>query len=388
MTRVLMFIGHYLPARRVGGPARSVASMVASLPEVEFHVFTSDTDFKSPEVLEGIQPDRWQGRGRAQVFYASARNRTPWAIRRIVRQARPDLIYLHSYFARRFTQSVLLLRRLGFLRNIPVILALRGEFSLGALQLKSRKKRLYRVLARWLGLYRGLVWHACSSQEVADIRRVLGPSATIVEAPNFPPEPVSEALDIHREKVVHQARLVFLSRISPMKNLLGVIEILSQVQEPVVFDVYGPVEDAAYWVRCQQAARNFPGNVTMTYRGEVEPGGAERVFAGYDALFLPTLGENYGHVIPEAWAAAMPVVISDRTPWTDLETKLAGWVVPLDDRAAFVERIEALARMEEHEHARWRAGAYAYSIALFRDEALLAAYRRLFATALQMRRVK
>ncbi len=86
MTRVLMFIGHYLPARHFGGPVRSTVSMVESLPEVEFHVFTSDTDFKSPEVLDGIQPDRWQGRGRAQVFYASARNRTPWVISCSVRQ--------------------------------------------------------------------------------------------------------------------------------------------------------------------------------------------------------------------------------------------------------------------------------------------------------------
>lgn len=383
MTRVLIFIGHYLPARHVGGPVRSTASMVKSLPEIAFHIFTSDTEFKSHEVLEGIQPDHWQSWGRAQVFYASVRNRTPWAIRRIVRQARPDLIYLHSYFARRFTQPVLLLRRWGFLRNIPVILALQGEFSLGALQLKSRKKRLYMVLARWLGLYRGLVWHACSSQEVADIRRVLGSSATIVEAPNFPPEPVSEALGLHREKVVHQARLVFLSRISPMKNLLVAIEILSQVQEPTVFDVYGPIEDAAYWAHCQQAARNLPENVTMTYRGEVEPGGAERIFADYDALFLPTLGENYGYVIPEAWAAAMPVLISDRTPWSGLEARQAGWVVSLDDRAAFTERIEALAQMDEAEHACWRAGAFARAEALACDGSLQVAYARLFTTALE-----
>ena len=388
MTRVLMFIGHYLPARHAGGPVRSTASMVESCHEVEFHIFTSDTDLKSHEVLGGIQPDRWQGRGRAQVFYASARNRTPWAMRRIVRQVRPDLIYLRSYFAWRFTQPVLLLRRLGLLGNVPIILAAQGEFSPGALGLKSRKKRLYRLLARGLRMYRGLVWHARSPLEVADIRRVQGMSATIIEAANFPPGPIPQALMNHRVKTTYEARLVFLSRISPKKNLLAAIEMLAGVRVPVVFDVYGPLEDAAYWARCQQAARTFPGNVTMTYRGEVEPGGAERIFASYDALFLPTLGENFGYVMPEAWAAATPVLISDRTPWIDLEAKQAGWVVPLDDRAAFVERIEALARMEEHEHARWRAGAYAYSIALSHDETLPAAYCRLFDTALQVGRTK
>lgn len=65
MRRILIFIGHYLPARRAGGPVRSTASMVESLSEVEFHIFTSDTDFKSREVLDGVQPDRWQGQSGA-----------------------------------------------------------------------------------------------------------------------------------------------------------------------------------------------------------------------------------------------------------------------------------------------------------------------------------
>lgn len=298
MTRVLMFVGHYLPARHVGGPVRSTASMVESCHEVEFHIFTSDTDLKSREVPDGIQPDYWQGRGRARMFYASARNRTPWAIWRIVQQARPDLIYLHSYFSRCFTQLVLLLRCLGLLGNVPIILAPGGEFSLGALGLESRKKRLYRLLARWLRMYWALVWQACSPQEVADIRRVQGVPVTIVEAANFPRVPIPQALRSHRVKTVYEARLVFLSRISLMKNLLAAIEMLARVRVPVVFDVYGPIKDAAYWARCQQATRNLPGNVTMTYRGEVDPdGGVERVFAGYDALLLPTLGENYGYYL-------------------------------------------------------------------------------------------
>jgi glycosyltransferase involved in cell wall biosynthesis len=386
MTRVLMFIGHYLPARHAGGPLRSTASMVEGLPECEFHVFTSETDFKSDEMLEGIAVNRWQWRGRALVFYASARRRRWFVLPRVVRGAAPDLIYLHGYFARRFTMPVLVLRRLGFLPRLPVILAPRGEFSPGALQLKSRRKQFYLNLARRLGLYRNVVWHACSAVEVEDIRQVHGPRVQIVEAANFPAVPSPDAPAMHRRKGLPDCRLVFLSRISPKKNLLGAIETLVRVCESVVFDVYGPIEDVAYWVRCEAAARDLPANVRMQYRGEVAPDGAEKVFAGYDALFLPTLGENYGHVIVEAWAAATPVLISDRTPWTELEADRVGWSAPPDDYATFAERIEALAQMDEAEHEHWRAGAFARAEALACDDSLQAAYARLFTTALEQGR--
>jgi hypothetical protein len=43
--------------------------------------------------------------------------------------------------------------------------------------------------------------------------------------------------------------------------------------------------------------------------------------AEYDLFLFPTLGENYGHVISEALASGCPVVISDQTPWRNLEAE-------------------------------------------------------------------
>ena len=38
------------------------------------------------------------------------------------------------------------------------------------------------------------------------------------------------------------------------------------------------------------------------------------MFQEYDLLFLPTKGENFGHVILESMSAGTPVLISDTTP--------------------------------------------------------------------------
>ncbi|MGH8127394.1 MAG: glycosyltransferase family 4 protein [Gammaproteobacteria bacterium] len=385
MNNVLIFIGHYLPGWRVGGPARSTASMAESLTDYKFHIFASETDFASDEVLEGIGVDQWQQWGRAKVFYASAKRRTSLALRRKIREIKPDLIYLHGFFARRFTMPILVLRRLSLLPRIPIIVAPRGEFSPGALKLKQGRKAAYLRIARCLGLYGGVIWHAASEQEQNDIRRVQGDDVKVVLASNFPAIPHTDAAEVHEEKDSNRCKLVFLSRISREKNLFGAIETLTTVHGNVVFDIYGPIENADYWARCQSAMDRLPKNVTIRYCGEITQGASQGVFAGYDALFLPTLGENYGYVIVEAWAAATPVLISNRTPWDGLEDDHAGWSAAPDDHAAFAESINALAAMDETEHRLWRDGALRRAWTLANDAALRAAYDHLFEAALENR---
>ncbi len=381
MTRILIFIGHYLPATRAGGPVRSVTSMVESLKNEEFSIFTSETDFKSSKVLDGITMDSWQQKDSTLLFYASSRNRGLRGLRRTLIETTPDLVYLNSFFARRFTFPILVLRKLHLVPRYPTIVAPRGEFSRGALAIKPVRKRVYLSLARWLGLYQGIVWHACSTMEMENIRRIQGPHARIILAPNFPPAPHPDALTQHLPKQQNLCRLVFLSRISPKKNLIGALQALSLISGRVEFDIYGPIEDSAYWVKCQDALKALPSNVTARYCGAVDPDQVETVFSRYDALFLPTWGENYGFAIVEAWAAATPVLISDCTPWRNLESDQAGWTAAPDDHHRFASHIVTLVKMNEAEHVRWRTGALARAATLANDLSLESAYVSLFQQA-------
>lgn len=382
MAVILIFIGHYLPGFRVGGPARSTSSMVRGVPSNRFLVFTSETDFGSTEPLEGVEVDAWQVRDGASVFYASQRARTVRGLIRAVRQVKPDLIYLNSFFARRFTIPILALRQASLIPRLPVVVAPHGEFSPGALALKRAKKRTYIRLAAATGLYRGVVWHAASNQEARDIRQVQGEDSPLVVAPNFPPAPRIDASAKHRRKEVGRCRLVFLSRISRKKNLFGAITALLRVREDVSLDIYGPLEDVGYWRRCEAVASQLPHNVRVAYKGEVVQGQSIDIFLMYDALLLPTLGENYGYVVPESWAAGTPVLISDRTPWSHLENDFSGWTTAPDNYDEFARIIDFLARMGDEEHARWRAGSLARANALAADASLRGRYADLFGRAL------
>ena len=92
-------------------------------------------------------------------------------------------------------------------------------------------------------------------------------------------------------------------------------------------------------------------------RGEVAADEVPRALARNHVLLLPTRGENFGHVILESLLAGVPVLISDQTPWRDLERRGAGWDVPLAEPDRFRARLRALLEMDEGELERWSLGA-------------------------------
>src|SRR3546814_8414185 len=65
----------------------------------------------------------------------------------------------------------------------------------------------------------------------------------------------------HERAAEGPLRITFLSRISPMKNLLFCLETLARVHVPVVFTIYGPREDHEYWQRCEAAITALPSHV-------------------------------------------------------------------------------------------------------------------------------
>jgi hypothetical protein len=79
--------------------------------------------------------------------------------------------YLNSLFSPLFT--ILPLRVLKkHKRNSKTIVAPRGMLKSGALSVKSKKKKLFLLVAKLTGLYGGVTWHATSKVEVEEIRSV------------------------------------------------------------------------------------------------------------------------------------------------------------------------------------------------------------------------
>jgi glycosyltransferase involved in cell wall biosynthesis len=296
----------------------------------------------------------------------------------------PDTVYLNSFFDPIFTQRILWARRLGRLGTVPVILAPRGEFSSGALQLNQTKKRLYLRLSSFIGLYRGLTWQASSELERADIQRHLRfvRTADIRIAMNLAPleEPTDGAWSPRPDG--EPLRVCFLSRIAPMKNLDFALRVLAAVRAPVVFTVYGPKEVPAYWAECERLIARLPPNVRVDYGGSVHPDAVKQTMAQHDLFCFPTRGENYGHVIHEALHAGLPVLISDQTPWGAVAERGVGWACPLNDVADFARTIDEVAAWEAEHLARVRTRATAFAKEKTIDAKVLQANKAVFTSAL------
>ncbi len=378
---ILCFVKCYLPGFRFGGPVRTIANFVDHLgDEFDIRIVTRDRDEIDTSPYSGVDVDAWNNIGKARVFYASKRSLTLPVIAKLLRDTPHDLLYLNSFFAFKFTILPLFVRLLAIAPRRPCVIAPRGEFSQSAMLLNAWKKRPYVCFSRFFGLYRGLLWQASSGFEALDISKEMGvlPEAlnVVKDLPSVLPHP----FDRERQRSPGPLRLVFLSRISPMKNLDYLLKALHCVESIVSLTIFGPLCEPAYWETCQALMKTLPVNVFVEYAGEVNPSDVLSVFSAFDAFVLPSRGENYGHVVLESLTAGTPVLLSDQTSWSS-SADGAVQVISLADPSNWSAAIDAMAvKSTDHLHS-LRSSAVNYARNYIKYSDVVAKNRNLFTDA-------
>ena len=374
-----MFVDWYLPGYKAGGPIQSVANVVRALGSAfTIRVVTRNTDYGDPAPYAGIPVNRWVRQEHAEVLYLDERRISLFTIRRIIQREKPDFVYLNSLFSARFTLYPLLALRLR--KHRPrVVLAPRGMLAPTALSFKRWKKTCFLRLAALLGLYDNLVWHAATTTEAEEIRRMFGPAVPVQVAENLIFLNNLPSASLLAEKDPRHRTFVFIARIHPIKNLHVAIGYFANVRprSQVVFDIYGPIEDASYWARCQEAIEQVNG-IEIRYRGELAHHDVEATLRTYHFFLFPTLNESFGHVVLEALGNGCPVIVSTNTPWRRLQEQGVGWDLPLDAPQAFVETIEAAIDMEEERYQTMAAYAITFARAMAAKQDRQRAHEALF----------
>ena len=375
-----MLARYYLPGSKAGGPIRSIRNIVHALSDdCVFQVVTTDRDHTDPKPFANVDINAWNDVDGASVYYADRNHCRSAAIARLIRDVDPDVVYLNSFFSPQFAVGPLLQRRLGRTGSrARWIVAPRGEFSPGAMALKAWKKRPLMQAAKIGGLVRGLTWQATSEPEVADIRRETGaPASAIALASNI----TDDAGELDESAAIQPAsgplRACFVSRISPKKNLAFAVEALARSRRPAEFDVYGPVEDEALVAECTRIAAAAGARLTVRWHGPVPHEQVRGIFAAHDLFLFPTLGENFGHVIFESLAAGTPVLVSDRTPWTNLDEQGVGWVRSLDRIQDFVDVVDSFAALPAADRLAMRRRVHAHARAVHAASPAVEQTRRL-----------
>ena len=314
----------------------------------DFHIVTRNYDSKGDtRPYETVATGEWNTVGPARVFYCAKTWLTLSRVADLVREVKPDLVFLNSAFsmpARQFLRT----RRAGKMPPVPVVLAPCGEMSRAAMSVKPLKKALFLKVALRADLFRNVVWKGSSNSEAEDIRQVVGHGPSVLVAPDLTPRAILPDYDAEQKplKESGRARIAFMSRVVPNKNLKYLLRSLMSVRGELLLDVIGPIEDRAYWKECQRLIRRLPTNIQVTFTGPLPQTEALSRLVENHFFVLPSQTENFGYVVIEALSAGCPLIISDRTSWDEIESVGAGWSVGLDRPDEWVSHLESCIEMD------------------------------------------
>jgi len=366
MKTILCVISHYIPGYKAGGAVRSVEILAEYLSGLsDFRVLTSDRDLGDKVPYSDIEFNKWVSTNNYRVMYI--KKNFFKILFSFLRDAKNvDILYLNSFFDLYYSILPFIFSKFLWGYNFNVILAPRGEFSPGALNIKSYKKRLYAFFAKLTRLYTGVTWHASTALEKSNIVKFLAIDKKHIM---LVPDNINGLFGgkISCDRIIGEGsvknnpiKVCFISRISRKKNLQYALKVLGKIDFPLVFDVYGPVEDNDYYMECKNIVSTLPKNVDVYFKGSVNHENVISVFSKYNLFLFPTCGENYGHVIAESFKAGTPVLISDQTPWNGLAGAGVGWDFPLNEMQYFVHALNLLNSMSDHEYNNMRNACYAY----------------------------
>lgn len=381
--KILVLSDYYLPGYKSGGGMRTIVNTVERFKDkYDFFIITRDHDGKlDRKQYTTVGINRWNSIRGAEVLYLSKDNMNLKKLREIILEVRPDVIYSNSYFAT-LTFYLLTLKRFGLIPRCNIILAPCGELSEGALQLNFVKKKAFIRLVKSLNLYKNVIWKASSDLERSEIEKFKGSGGEIFIAPDILPRMIFENYDAEQkpEKKSGQVKTVFLSRFMKKKNFKWLLENLSDVRGVLEIDIYGPLEDRNYWDECEKIIANLPKNIQIKAKGSVPHENVLPTLLNYHFFIMPTLGENFGHIFLESLAAGCPLIISDRTPWLDLEEKKIGWDLPLEEPKKWNEKLNYCISLTSADYSDLSKNAREFAVAVLTDktneEATLKVLRR------------
>jgi len=377
---ILVFIDWYLPGTKAGGPVRSLANLTAHLSdEFEFWIVTRNTDYCETTPYPEIQADEWiETAPNIHVFYASKKSQNRKTFRTFISDPFFDQVYINGIYSPKY--SILPLQ-LANKANKKIIVAPRGMLNPQAFSSKKVKKKVFLFLAKAFSLYRNVNLHATNKTEKKYIKKHLGTASKITVASNLHRKTANTVWK-QKPKQTGEVKLISIARIAPEKGTLFALKVLSELKpendEKITFKLFGQVYNEKYWQQCQKVIEQLPEHITVSYEGTAESEKIPELLADSHFLFMPSEGENFGHSILEAFIAGCPVLISDQTPWKNLEQKHLGWDISKKQPERFAEALDKALSMDKKEFSVWSKAAFQFAQQFCNDPKLEDASKKLF----------
>lgn len=339
--RLLIMASLFYPQKNGGGPPISIKNLVDSIYD-DFNIFVISKNHEINEkkpllnIING-----WNDFYFGKVYYFGYGTRTSSKLIKVIDEIKPDVIYQNSFFSYDDVFSVL---KYAKKHKIKVIIAPRGEFYPKRLSVGLKKKKIYALILKSLGFLKDVYFQGTGKEEFQYIKNFIKINSNkIYNINNLSLISCSES---PINKSLGELKLIFVARIHPTKNLLGAIRYLKDVDGKVKYDIYGSIEDKEYWNQCQMEIDKLPKNVQIRYMGSIAHDKVAQTISKYHAFYMPTTGENYGHSIVESLLVGRPVIISDMTPWKDINENKCGYAIKFGNEKEFENIINKFINMD------------------------------------------
>jgi Glycosyltransferase len=375
--KLLILVDWFIPGYKAGGPIQSTANVAFALKnKYEIFVLTTDTDHGNTRPYQEITPNNWTTDldPQIKIFYARKSSLSFKQIKEQIRNINADYVYLNHLFSPKFVIYPIWLKYFGIIKN-QVIVCPRGALYDSALSIKRYKKKPFLILFKLLNIHKCVTFHATNQREKEAINKYF-PGSKIIIADNLPKtiqQPYQSC-----NKMPGFLKCVFIARIVPIKNLLFLLKALIIVKSKVDLTIIGPLEDEVYWQECQQTIKQLPQNIKATYIGSIENNKLSEILVQNHLFISPTTGENFGHSIFESFLSGRPVLISDQTPWLQLEEQQIGWDLPLNNPELFTKTIEEACNWDQYQFDKWALAAWNYANKFINNPLLYNSYSELF----------
>ncbi|NJM14208.1 MAG: glycosyltransferase [Bacteroidales bacterium] len=221
---------------------------------------------------------------------------------------------------------------------------------------------MFLTFANSIKLYKNVHFHATNVNEVINVEKKIKQHKQIFLVANLPKKVKSAAVNNCQKEIGH-LNLISVARISPEKNTLYAIQVLAglKTKGTVQFSLYGTVYNHDYWAACNEIIKRLPNNIKVNFLGALMPDEVTYALAKHHFMFMPTQGENFGHIILESLSAGTPVIISDKTPWLNLLDSGIGFDMPLNNQQAFQDLLAYWVMASQKEYGSFRNKCIQYA---------------------------
>lgn len=328
-----------------GGPPRSVVDLSNELIEYGVAVTIISRKLKNDNLKLNIDSRVSLVFVEPGVLFAF---RSVLAVNRVVSDLKSKgyNVFIHNHGV--WTIDTILSYIVSKAHGVPWGVHIRGALSEWALGQKRLKKAVALYIYQRHILERARLIFATSEKESNEIK-LITTNRNIFVISNFGQTNLVNPREISSFRS-GPITFGFLGRIQKVKNIHGFLEALIKTQEQhgilSAVKIAGPIEDPVYMSDLKDICASYLGSVN--FLGELDSCEKKDFFEAIDVLFLPSFTENFGNVVVEALSHSVPVLVSDKTPWTDVEENSVGWVSSTDSESLSIaiSKINSLSNLE------------------------------------------